>query len=172
MELTKLYPRLLSGLICSPQLSIQTLFPLQVISILKLSLLHKGFLSDLFGSDYPSQIQRIQVSWFIWSYLTNQRFLIQSTATATLISTTYLWPSANWFERELWEMFGIKSVGHPDLRRLLTDYGFPGHPLRKDFPTSGYSEVRYSERSKRVILKPVFFTQEFRVFDFLSPWQK
>jgi len=86
-------------------------------------------------------------------------------------SANSIWPSANWYERETWDMYGIMFSGHPDFRRILTDYGFSGHPLRKDFPLTGYSEVRYSEEQKRVVYEPVSLTQEFRSFDYSSPWE-
>jgi NADH-quinone oxidoreductase subunit C len=86
-------------------------------------------------------------------------------------STATVWPSANWYEREVFDMFGILFSGHPDLRRILTDYGFRGYPLRKDFPTTGYTEVRYDEAQKRVVYEPVKLVQEYRQFDFLSPWE-
>ena len=88
-----------------------------------------------------------------------------------IASATEIWPSANWFERETWDMYGIMFADHPDFRRILTDYGFSGHPLRKDFPLTGYSEVRYSEEDKRVVYEPVSLTQEFRSFDYASPWE-
>ena len=90
---------------------------------------------------------------------------------AMLLDITAIWPSANWFERETWDMYGIMFADHPDFRRILTDYGFSGHPLRKDFPLTGYSEVRYSEQDKRVVYEPVSLTQEFRSFDYASPWE-
>jgi len=131
-----------------------------------------GGLSDLFGTDYPAGgARRVQLTWAVWSYTRGVRHLVQTSVGDSVGSTTVLWPSANWFEREVWEMLGTRFEGHPDLRRLLTDYGFVGRPLRKDFPVVGYTEVRFSERAKRVVLRPVRFTQEFRTFDFQSPWQ-
>lgn len=171
MELTRLYPAWWTGVLVSPQVALQTRVPHLVLRALRGGLLHRCFLSDLFGSDYPGGARRTQVTWVLWGYLLNKRYLVQTTVADHLVSTTLVWPSANWFERELWEMFGVRSEGHPDLRRLLTDYGFQGRPLRKDFPPGGYSEVRYSEKHKRVVMRPVFFTQEFRTFDFQSPWQ-
>ena len=173
MELTRLYPRWLVGVITSPQVAHQVGSPLELLTSLRRGILHQGYLTDLFGTDYPQQISpRTQVTWSIWSYSRGVRFLLQTSVGVTGITTTTgIWPSANWFEREVWEMFGVKFLGHPDLRRLLTDYGFQGRPLRKDFPAVGYSEVRFSERAKRVVSRGVTLTQEFRTFDFQSPWQ-
>lgn len=173
VELARLYPRWVCGGVLSPQVAYQVDQPIQVLRSLQ-GILWRGYLSDLFGTNYPTQTKPIQVTWCIWSYSRGVRLLIQSSfiGTERLSSATFLWPSAGWLEREMWEMFGLRVEGHPDLRRLLTDYGFKGFPLRKEFPQGGYLEVRYSERKKRVISKPVSFTQEFRVFDFVSPWDK
>jgi NADH-quinone oxidoreductase subunit C len=171
MELARLYPAWVAGVVRSPQETTQATRPAALLTALRGSLLHRGYLSDLFGSDYPGRARRIQLTWSVWSYHQNERYLIQAAVPRGVSTTTGLWPSANWFEREAWEMFGTRFEGHPDLRRLLTDYGFVGRPLLKDFPVSGYQEVRYSERAKRVVMRPVSFTQEFRVFEFQSPWQ-
>lgn len=172
MELARLYPRWTTGVIYSPQAGISTSFPLELLTTLKGSLLHEGWLSDLWGTDYPGQTRRIQLSWLVWSYPRGKRVLFFSSLQKNrLPSGVYLFPSAVWFEREVWEMLGITFEGHPDLRRLLTDYGFNGYPLRKDFPVGGHLEVRFSERNKRVVARGVNFTQEFRTFDFTSPWE-
>lgn len=170
MELARLYPKWVTGVVASPQAATQTSHPVEVLTLLRGSLLHRGYLADLFGTDYPGP-RRVQLTWSVWSYAHGRRYLVQAAVGPAVGTTTVVWPSANWFEREVWEMFGTRFVGHPDLRRLLTDYGFVGRPLLKDFPVTGYTEVRFSERAKRVVLKPVTFTQEFRTFDFQSPWQ-
>lgn len=171
MELTRLYPAWVAGVVVSPQVSVQATRPTPLLVALRGSLLHRAYLSDLFGTDYPGRPRRVQITWVLWGYTQGKRHLLQAAPGPAVTSATGLWPSANWFEREAWEMFGTRFEGHPDLRRLLTDYGFVGRPLLKDFPVTGYTEVRFSERAKRVVLKPVSFTQEFRVFDFQSPWQ-
>lgn len=128
---------------------------------------------DLCGVDYPAREKRFDVVYHLLSPSLNQRIRIkiqtdEDTPVASLID---LYPGINWFEREAYDMYGILFEGHPDLRRILTDYGFEGHPLRKDFPVSGYVEVRYDETQRRVIYEPVKLTQEYRQFDFLSPWE-
>ena len=130
-------------------------------------------LVDITAVDYPTSTQRFEMVYQYLSMYTNQRLrvklLVAEDAMVPSIHTIH--PSANWFEREVFDMFGILFSGHPDLRRLLTDYGFRGHPLRKDFPTTGYTEVRYDEAQKRVVYEPVTLVQEYRQFDFLSPWE-
>ena len=130
-------------------------------------------LVDITAVDHPARPQRFDVVWHFLSMYQNQRIRVkvairEDEMVPTLVN---LHSSANWFEREVFDMFGILFAGHPDLRRILTDYGFSGHPLRKDFPTTGYVEVRYSDAEKRVIYEPVNLTQEYRQFDFLSPWE-
>ncbi|MBD3803236.1 MAG: NADH-quinone oxidoreductase subunit C [Thioclava sp.] len=130
-------------------------------------------LVDITAVDWPERPQRFDVVWHFLSMYRNQRIRVKAAIREEdmVPSITDIHPSANWFEREIFDMFGILFAGHPDLRRLLTDYGFRGHPLRKDFPTTGYVEVRYDEVLKRVVYEPVKLTQEYRQFDFLSPWE-
>ncbi len=128
---------------------------------------------DICGVDYPERKERFEVVYHLLSPRLNARLRVKlSTDEATPVpSVTNIYPGANWFEREAWDMYGILFTGHPDLRRLLTDYGFEGHPLRKDFPLTGYVEVRYDDEVKRVVYEPVSLRQEFRDFDFESPWE-
>ena len=130
-------------------------------------------LVDITAVDYPGRAKRFDVVYHLLSMYQNQRIRLRVMARADdmLPSIVDIHPSANWFEREVFDMFGIIFTGHPDLRRILTDYGFRGHPLRKDFPTTGYTEVRYDEVQKRVVYEPVSLVQEYRQFDFLSPWE-
>jgi NADH-quinone oxidoreductase subunit C len=130
-------------------------------------------LCDVCGVDYPERTMRFDVVYNLLSLKQNQRVTVktQTDARTPVASAVPLFPTANWFEREAWDMYGIMFSGHPDLRRMLTDYGFDGHPLRKDFPLSGHVEMRYSEDEKRVVYEPVSLTQEFRKFDFQSPWE-
>lgn len=130
-------------------------------------------LLDLCGTDYPDRVERFEVVYHLLSLTRNARVRVKvSTDEIKPVDTvTGVYPSAGWFEREAYDMYGVVFAGHPDMRRLLTDYGFEGHPLRKDFPMTGYVEVRYDEEQKRVVYEPVKLTQEFRTFDFLSPWE-
>ncbi len=130
-------------------------------------------LCDVCGVDYPERPQRFEVVYNLLSLKHNHRITVKiATDARTPVPTVVpLFPTANWFEREAWDMYGIMFAGHPDLRRMLTDYGFEGHPLRKDFPLSGHVELRYSEDEKRVVYEPVSLVQEFRKFDFQSPWE-
>ncbi|TDX88377.1 NADH dehydrogenase subunit C [Neorhizobium sp. R1-B] len=134
-----------------------------------------GFVSfiDICGVDYPAREKRFDVIYHLLSPRQNLRIRVK-VATAEdepVPSACSVYPGADWFEREAWDMYGILFTGHPDLRRILTDYGFEGHPLRKDFPTTGFVEVRYDDSAKRVVYEPVELRQEFRSFDFLSPWE-
>ena len=128
---------------------------------------------DICGVDFPERQERFEVVYHLLSPRLNARIRVKvSTDEETPIaSVTGVYPGADWFEREAWDMYGILFTGHPDLRRLLTDYGFEGHPLRKDFPLTGYVEVRYDDEVKRVVYEPVTLRQEFRDFDFESPWE-
>ena len=130
-------------------------------------------LMDLTAVDYPDREARFDVVYNLLSLKHNQRVRIKTTAGegAPVPSATSVFNSANWFEREVWDLFGIFFSDHPDLRRIMTDYGFEGHPLRKDFPLTGYVEVRYDADQKRVVYEPVKLTQEYRSFDFMSPWE-
>ena len=131
-------------------------------------------LMDVTAVDYPSQDLRFQVVYNLLSIQYNSRVRVKTCINEILPveSVTGLYCSAGWWEREVWDMFGIFFSNHPDLRRILSDYGFQGHPLRKDFPLSGYVEVRYDDSEKRVITEPVEIDQEFRYFDFGSPWEQ
>jgi NADH-quinone oxidoreductase subunit C len=130
-------------------------------------------LADLCGVDYPDRAQRFEVVYNLLSMALNQRIRIKLEVgeNEPVPSVTGLFSCAGWWEREAWDLYGIMFAGNPDLRRILTDYGFDGHPLRKDFPLTGYVELRYDEEEKRVVYEPVKLTQEFRSFDFLSPWE-
>ena len=130
-------------------------------------------LVDITAVDYPERAKRFDVVYHFLSMYMNHRIRLrlQVREDDMVPSIVDVHPSANWFEREVYDMFGLLFSGHPDLRRILTDYGFRGHPLRKDFPTTGYTEVRYDEVEKRVVYEPVSLVQEYRQFDFMSPWE-
>ena len=157
------------------QIFIETI-PSAIVKIVTHLKSKKGFLFntliDITAVDFPAKEQRFDVIYHFLSMTENKRCRV----TASIIdgedvsSITSVFECANWFEREIFDLFGIKFTSHPDLRRILTDYGFEGHPLRKDFPTTGFLEVRYDEVEKRVIYEPTTLTQGYRDFDFLSPW--
>ena len=130
-------------------------------------------LIDIVGVDYPEEEKRFQLVYLFLSHENNNRIKlsIRFQKDQTINSITKIFPSANWMEREVFDMYGIKFKNHPDLRRILTDYGFKGHPLRKDFPLTGFNEVRYSEKEKKVIYEPVKLEQNYRNFDYESPWE-
>ena len=130
-------------------------------------------LIDIAGVDYPENENRFELVYLFLSHEHNLRIkvLIKFQINQQINSLTKIFPSANWMEREVFDMYGIKFKNHPDLRRILTDYGFKGHPLRKDFPLTGFNEVRYSEKEKKVIYEPVKLEQNYRNFDFESPWE-
>ncbi len=130
-------------------------------------------LVDICGVDYPEREPRFEVVYNLLSLNNNNRIRVKiRTDEDTPVPTvTGVFSAANWWEREAWDLYGIYFSDHPDLRRILTDYGFEGHPLRKDFPLTGYKEIRYDDEKKRVVYEPVKLTQEFRSFDFLSPWE-
>ena len=130
-------------------------------------------LMDICGVDYPERRKRFEVVYNLLSLVHNNRVTVKVMLddNSSIPSVRKVFSSADWWEREIWDLFGIFFSGHPDLRRILTDYGFDGHPLRKDFPLTGYVEVRYDDAQKRVVYEPVKLTQEYRDFDFLSPWE-
>jgi NADH-quinone oxidoreductase subunit C len=130
-------------------------------------------LMEIAGVDYPGRTERFEVVYMLLSLTKNHRVMVKvSTDEATPVPTvTTLWPVAGWLEREVFDMYGVLFDGNTDLRRILTDYGFEGHPFRKDFPLTGYHELRYSEEEKRVVYEPVELAQDFRSFDFMSPWE-
>ena len=128
---------------------------------------------EMAGADYPSRAERFEVVYMLLSLTKNHRIMVKlTTDEATPVPTiTTLWPNAGWLEREVFDMYGVLFAGNTDLRRILTDYGFEGHPFRKDFPLTGYTELRYSEEEKRVVYEPVELAQDLRQFDFMSPWE-
>lgn len=130
-------------------------------------------LMEIAGVDYPSRAERFEVVYHLLSVTRNHRLRVRVTADEhrPVPSITGVWPNAGWLEREVFDMYGVLFSGNTDLRRILTDYGFEGHPFRKDFPLTGYVEMRYSEEAKRVVYEPVKLAQDFRSFDFLSPWE-
>jgi NADH-quinone oxidoreductase subunit C len=130
-------------------------------------------LVDITAVDWPAREKRFDVVYHLLSMHLNQRIRVKAEAAADELvpSIVGVYPSADWYEREVFDMYGLLFSGHPDLRRILTDYGFRGYPLRKDFPTTGYVELRYDEAQKRVVYEPVKLTQEYRLFDFMSPWE-
>ncbi|MGR6466002.1 NADH-quinone oxidoreductase subunit C [Rhizobium sp. PAMB 3182] len=134
-----------------------------------------GFVNivDICGVDYPQRAERFDVVYHLLSPRQNVRIRVKLAVAEDVAvpSATAVYPGADWFEREAWDMYGIPFSGHSDMRRILTDYGFEGHPLRKDFPVTGFVEVRYDDELKRVLYEPVELKQEFRSFDFLSPWE-
>ena len=130
-------------------------------------------LMEIAGADYPDRAERFEVVYMLQSLTKNHRVMVKCSAdeNTPVPTVTTLWPNAGWLEREVFDMYGVTFAGNADLRRILTDYGFEGHPFRKDFPLTGYTELRYSEEEKRVVYEPVELAQEMRSFDFLSPWE-
>ena len=130
-------------------------------------------LMEIAGADYPDRAERFEVVYMLLSLTANSRIIVKvSAAEDTPVPTvTTLWPNAGWLEREVYDMYGVVFAGNPDLRRILTDYGFEGHPFRKDFPLTGYQELRWSEEEQRVVYEPVQLAQDLRQFDFMSPWE-
>jgi NADH-quinone oxidoreductase subunit C len=152
--------------------SAETSAIVQVLTVLRDQFAFKSLI-DICGADYPARPKRFDVVYHLLSMTRNARLRVkvqadENTAVPTAIP---VFAGAAWYERETWDMYGVKFVGHPDLRRILTDYGFEGHPLRKDFPLTGFVELRYDDDTKRCVYQPVQLVQEFRDFDFLSPWE-
>lgn len=129
-------------------------------------------LGDICVSDYPEQVKRFEISYNLLSVKYNTRLFIKTKTDSYISSLTNIFNSAGWIERECWDMFGVFFINHPDLRRILTDYGFEGFPLRKDFPLTGYVEVRYDDEKANIVYEPLEMTQEYRLFNFTSPWEK
>lgn len=152
-------------------------FPANIVSVLMFlrdyPKMRFSQLVDLTGVDYPEKPVRYKLVYHLLSHTTNQRLMVKTTsdASVTIPSVINVYPNANWYEREVWDMFGIPFDNHPDLRRILCDYNFSGHALRKDFPLSGYNEVSFNSESGKVEYKDLDLTQPFRKFDFLSPWE-
>lgn len=172
----KMEGELVNSEIINNELSI-LISPKSILKVVEFLLLDSecqfSTLIDITAVDYPEKLERFTIVYHFLSMPQNQRIRVTANISdgEVVPSIIALHPSANWFEREVFDMYGIFFSGHPDLRRLLTDYGFTGHPLRKDFPTSGYLEVRYDEVKKQVVYEPTKLTQEYRQFDFLSPWE-
>ena len=146
-----------------------------IVEVLRIARDQFGYqqLMEIAGADYPQRAERFEVNYHLLSLTENHRIRVKlTTDEATAVpSVTGLWPVAGWLEREVFDLYGVLFSGNADLRRILTDYGFEGHPLRKDFPQTGYVELRYSEAEKRVVYEPVSLPQDFRNFDFLMPWE-
>ena len=159
------------------QLTVYT-YPATIIRVLSILSNHPltefHMLIDLTAIDYPQSNPRFEIAYQLLSLTHNKRICLKTNLAdgISIPTATPLFPNANWYEREVWDMFGILFIDHPDMRRILTDYGFSGHPLRKDFPLSGFTQVRYCQEQNRVITEPTILQQSYREFDFLSPWQR
>lgn len=176
LTLTKLYPACVASVTADP-LTLCVCSDRDLLFLLrhlKKSILHRYYLNDLFAVDFiGSQNKRFQLNYKLISYVSASRLTLTHFVSAATTSATSIFASASWLEREIWDMFGVYFFNSAsDLRRILTDYGFKGHPFRKDFPLVGYYELRYSEKKKRVISVPLHFQQDFRVFNLNSPWIK
>ncbi len=176
LTLGKLAPMILSNKIEFGELTVEIAasnISAFVEELLRNRMMEYTTLVDITAIDNPSNPQRFTVVYHFLSMTQNQRLRVHTHIAdgETIASITPIHPSANWFEREVFDMFGIAFTGHPDLRRILTDYGFEGYPLRKDFPTSGYVQMRYDDVEKKCVYEPVELVQDYRQFDFLSPWE-
>jgi NADH/F420H2 dehydrogenase subunit C len=143
-----------------------------VYNLEKNSLTQFKLLNDICVVDYPEKVTRFEINYNLLSVKYNFRLFIKTFAPLYIQSLTYIYDSANWIERECWDMYGVFFINHPDLRRILTDYGFDGFPLRKDFPLTGYIEVRYDDEKSSIVYEPLEMSQEYRLFNFNSPWEK
>jgi len=173
LSFIKLYPKLINSA-SADLLVVDNDKTLDLLFILKKSILHKFYLNDMIATDLLllKSKKRFEVRYSLISYVLNYRLTIKTLTNSKLNSVNNLFKSSIWLEREIWDLFGVFFLNAFDLRRILTDYGFNGHPFRKDFPVTGYYELRYSEKKKRVISLPVNFQQELRVFSISSPWTK
>jgi NADH dehydrogenase (ubiquinone) Fe-S protein 3 len=177
-SIIKIVPKWIQCHVSHKNETILYIYPEHLISFLYFLRDHTNtqykILIDVTAIDYPSRTLRFEVVYNLLSIEYNCRIRVKTCVDeiTPLDSSTVLYSSAGWWEREVWDMFGVFFSGHPDLRRILTDYGFEGHPLRKDFPLTGYTEVRYDDSEKRVITESLELTQEFRYFDFSSPWEQ
>jgi len=178
-SLIRLLPQGVSHFTISPSGEITiVVFASEIVAVLTFLRDHTSLqckvLADITAIDYPNRSPRFDVVYQLLSIRFNQRIKVKVLVDeqTPIESVVPVYSTANWFEREVWDLFGVFFINHPDLRRILTDYGFEGHPMRKDFPLSGYSEVRYDERQQRVVCEPLELAQEFRSFDFSSPWQQ
>ena len=178
--LQKMVPRLVNAAVVIHNEPILHCEPASVPPLMEFLKMHSGTrckqLVDITAVDIPSREKRFEVVYQLLSHEQNSRIRVKtfvggSSGEDSVPSIAGIFSSANWLEREVWDMYGVYFAGHPDLRRILTDYGFQGHPMRKDFPLSGFVECRYDASKKRVVTEPVELAQEFRAFDFLSPWQ-
>ena len=178
LSLVRMYPKYIEKAVYSHDQLTLYVQPKHLISLLKClrdnSTSQFKSLVDVCGVDYPERKKRFEVVYHLLSLRFNSRIRVKTQVDelTPVPSVTSVFNSAGWFEREVWDLFGVYFSNHPDLRRILTDYGFEGHPLRKDFPLSGYVEVRYDEEQKRVVTEPIEMTQEFRSFSFTSPWEQ
>lgn len=174
----QIVPKWIQFCVCHKNETVFYVYPQHIPSLLLFLRDHMNtqykVLIDVTAVDYPSRNLRFEIVYNLLSVQFNSRIRIKTCIDeiTPIASSTSLYSSAGWWEREVWDMFGIFFSGHPDLRRILTDYGFQGHPLRKDFPLTGYTEVRYDDSEKRVITEDLELTQEFRYFDFASPWEQ
>ena len=178
--LQKMVPRLVNAAVVIHNEPILHCEPASVPPLMEFLKMHSGTrckqLVDITAVDIPSREKRFEVVYQLLSHEQNSRIRVKtfvggSSGEDSVPSIAGIFSSANWLEREVWDMYGVYFAGHPDLRRILTDYGFQGHPMRKDFPLSGFVECRYDASKKRVVTEPVELAQEFRAFDFASPWQ-
>lgn len=170
LSLVKLYPKIINSA-TADLIVVNNENLISLLTILKKSILHRFYLNDMIATDLLSN-KRFEIKYSLLSYTLNTRLTVKTLTNSKLNSVNHIFKSSIWLEREIWDLFGVFFLNAFDLRRILTDYGFNGHPFRKDFPVTGYYELRYSEKKKRVISVPVNFQQELRVFSLNSPWTK